>query len=174
MKLKLREVIIFGMLGGLMYITKFLMASLPNVHLVAVFIISTTVVYRVKALFPLYIYVLLEGAFMGFTLWWLPYLYIWTVLWGVTMLLPKNLYINIKWAIPVYAIVAGLHGLLFGTLWAPAQALMFGLNFKGMLAWIAAGLPYDAIHGASNLALGFLIVPMIKVMKRLEGNPIKN
>ena len=62
MKLKLREVIIFGMLGGLMHITKFLMASLPNVHLVAVFIISTTVVYRVKALFPLYIYVLLEGA----------------------------------------------------------------------------------------------------------------
>ena len=28
---------------------------------------------------------------MGFGVWWVPYLYVWTVLWGMTMLLPKKM-----------------------------------------------------------------------------------
>jgi len=94
-------------------------------------------------------------------------LYVWTVLWGVVMLLPKNLP---QKSIPiVYAIVCSLHGFLYGTLYAPAQALMFGLDFKGMVTWIIAGLPYDAIHGVSNLICGFvLILPIISVLKIAE------
>lgn len=156
-----------------MYATKLMLAAFPNVHLIAVFIVSSTVVYRAKALFPLYIYVLLEGIFTGFGIWWFSYLYIWAILWGAVMLLPKNLYRRTKWAIPVYSAVASLHGFLFGTLWAPSQALFFGLNFKSTMAWIAAGLPYDVIHGISNLALGFLIVPVILVLDRLEGGKSK-
>ena len=173
MKLKLKEVIIFGMLGALMYATKLMLAAFPNVHLVAVFIVATTLVYRAKALFPLYIYILLEGIFTGFGIWWISYLYIWAILWGAVMLLPKDLYKKTKWAIVIYSAVASAHGFLFGTLWAPSQALLFGLNFKSTLAWIAAGLPYDIIHGISNLALGFLIVPAILVLNRLEGKPNK-
>ena len=44
-----------------MYATKLMLAAFPNVHLVAVFIVATTVVYRAKALFPLYIYILLKN-----------------------------------------------------------------------------------------------------------------
>ena len=117
-----------------------------------------TLVYRWKALYPIYTYVLLNGLFAGFSAWWLPYLYIWTVLWGVTMLLPRHM--PKKAAVPVYMLVCGLHGLAFGTLYAPAQALMFGLNFKGMVAWIIAGLPWDLVHGLGNLAAGVLIVPL--------------
>ena len=134
-----------------MYASKALMASLPNIHLIAVFIISLTVVYRAKALFPTYVYIFLEGVFGGFTAWWIPYIYIWAVLWGVTMLLPKRMKTAAE--VPVYAVAAGLHGLLFGTLFAPAQALFFGLDLKGMLAWIAAGFPYDVTHAVSNFVL---------------------
>lgn len=90
MKLKTREVAIFGMLGALMYASKVFMELLPNVHLLGVFTISFTLVYRKKALYPIYTYILLNGLFAGFATWWIPYLYLWTILWGVTMLLPQK------------------------------------------------------------------------------------
>ena len=57
MKLKTREVAIFGMLGALMYASKVFMELLPNVHLLGVFTISFTLVYRKKALYPIYTYI---------------------------------------------------------------------------------------------------------------------
>ena len=166
MKLNVKEVAVFGMLGALIFALKKVMEFAPNVHLVGVFIIATTVVYRKKALYPLYIYVLLDGLFSGFSTWWVPYLYIWTILWGATMLLPKN--INPKIAPIIYMSVCALHGFLFGTLFAPMQALFFNLDFNGTIAWIVAGLPYDAIHGVSNFFCGLLIVPIITVLKRVD------
>lgn len=154
------------MLGALMYASKAIMEVLPNIHLLGTFITAITVVYRKKALYPIYIYVLLNGLFAGFATWWLPYLYIWTVLWAVVMLLPKNM--PKKIAPIVYTVVCALHGLLFGVLYAPAQALIYGLNFHATIAWIAAGLPYDLIHGISNFFCGLLICPIIAVLRQSE------
>lgn len=169
MKLRLRDAVLFGMLGGLMYVSKLLMSLLPNIHLLGVFVIAMTVVFRAKALYPIYTYVLLEGLLGGFSLWWIPYLYLWTLLWGAAMLLPKRL--PKKPAPVVYMVLCALHGFLYGTLYAPAQALMYGLNFKAMIAWIIAGLPFDLIHGISNFFCGLLICPMIAVLRRLYARP---
>lgn len=166
MKLSVKELAVFGMLGTLMCISKYVMEFLPNMHLLAVFTVAFTVVFRKKALYPIYIFVFLVGLFSGFSVWWLPYLYIWAVLWGAIMLIPKN--INPKIAPFVYIAVCSLHGFLYGTIYAPAQALLFGLDFKGTVAWIVAGLPFDMVHGFSNLILGVLIVPIIKVLKKLK------
>ncbi len=149
-----------------MYASKMLMEVLPNVHLLGVFTITLTIVYRKKALYPIYMYVMLNGLFAGFNTWWLPYLYIWTVLWGITMLLPQNMPSKIKPI--VYMVVCALHGFLFGTLYAPAQALLFGLDFNGMIAWILAGLPWDFIHGISNFCCGVLIVPLSAAIRKVE------
>lgn len=166
MKLKVKEIAVFGMLGAMMYASKVIMEVAPNIHLIGTFIIAETVVYRKKALYPIYVFVFLTGLLSGFATWWIPYLYIWAVLWGAAMLLPQNLP---KKARPViYMLLCGLHGLLYGTLYAPAQAILFGLDFKGMIAWIVAGLPYDAIHAAGNLAAGLLICPLISILKRAE------
>lgn len=167
MKLKLKEAVIFGMLGAVMYASKVMLEFLPNVHLIGVFIVAITVTYRKKALYPIYVFIFLTGLLNGFGMWWIPYLYIWSILWGAVMLLPKSL--PPKAAPLIYAVVCSLHGFLFGTLYAPAQAIMFGLSFKGMIAWIAAGLPYDAIHGVSNFICGLiLIVPVIRILKIAE------
>ena len=167
MKLNLKESVIFGMLGAVMYASKLIMEVLPNIHLIGVFIVAITVVYRKKALYPIYIFIFLTGLLNGFNMWWIPYLYIWTVLWGATMLLPKKL--PPKAAPIIYAIICSLHGFLYGVIYAPAQALMFGLDFKGMLTWIATGLPYDLIHGVSNFISGLiLIVPIISILKIAE------
>jgi len=171
MKLSTREVTIFGMLGALMYASKIIMEVAPNIHLLGVFTIALTVVYRKKALYPIYTYVLLNGLLSGFATWWIPYLYLWTVLWGVTMLIPQTMPKIIKPL--VYMSINAVHGFLFGILYAPAQAILYGLNLKSMLAWIAAGLPFDFIHGISNFFCGMLIVPIIKILLKLERSDIE-
>ena len=166
MKLTVREIAVFGMLGALMYASKVAMEALPNIHLLGVFTVALTAVYRQKALYPIYIYVALCGLFSGFASWWIPHLYLWLVLWGITMLLPKQLP---KAAAPfVYAAVCGLHGFIYGILYAPSQALLYGLNFEAMVTWILAGIPYDIVHGVSNLVGGILICPIIAVLRRAE------
>lgn len=158
---------VFAMLGTVMFISKLVMEALPNIHLLGMFIMVYTIVYRVKALIPIYVFVFLTGIYAGFSLWWIPYLYIWVILFLATMLLPKKMP---KWlCCIVYPIVCSLHGLAYGTLYAPAQAIMFGLDFNGMIAWIIAGLPWDVIHAGGNFVAGLLILPLSEFMKKLNG-----
>lgn len=164
MKTNIKEIAVFGMLGALMCISKFITEPFPNIHLLGVFTVAFTVVYRQKALYPIYTFVFLAGAIWGIGLWWIPYLYTWTVLWGAVMLLPKNM--PKKIAPIVYAVVCSLHGYLYGVLYAPSQALLFGLDFKGTIAWIISGFPFDLVHGTSNLCLGVLIIPIATVLKK--------
>lgn len=168
---KTRELVVFALLGSFMFISKLLMEGLPNVHLLGMLTISYTVVYRVKALIPIYVYIFLNGLYAGFNLWWVPYLYIWAVLWALTMLIPKKL--SYKAGAIVYPLLCGLHGLAFGTLYAPAQAIMYGLSFENTIRWIIAGLPWDLIHAGGNLAAGLLIVPTVKILRKLEASSHK-
>ena len=160
------EMTVFAMLAALMFASKVAMEALPNIHLVGVLTIVYTVVYRYKALIPIYVYVLLNGIIAGFNLWWMPYLYIWALLWCAVMLIPRKLPRGVK--VVVYPVLCMAHGLLFGVLYAPAQAIMYGLNFEEMLAWIAAGLGFDALHAGSNFALGLLIYPLSELLFKLS------
>ena len=162
--LNIKETAVFGMLAAMMYASKLVMEALPNIHILGAIIVAVTVVYRVKALYPIYIFSVLVGVFSGFSLWWIPYLYIWQILWLFVMLLPKAL--PKKWTPIIYMSVSSLHGFLYGTLYAPAQAIIFGLDFKGTIAWIISGIPFDLIHGVSNFICGLLILPMIKILTK--------
>lgn len=157
---------IFPMLGAIMFCSKILMEALPNIHIVGMLVMLYTVVFRVKAIIPIYIYVFLTGLYAGFDVWWIPYLYIWTVLWAVTLILPKNM--PRAAAIAVYSVVCALHGLLYGTLYAPVQALAFGFDFDQTLAWIAAGLPFDIIHAVGNAVFGCFVYPLSRILIKLE------
>jgi len=166
MKLTTRETAVFAMLGAAMYASKVLMDALPNIHLLGMFIVALTVVYRKKALYPIYIFVFLTGLFNGFNTWWLAYLYTWAVLWGMTMLLPKKMP---KAAAPVvYCIISSIHGFLYGILCAPVWALFSGMDFKAAVAWVLSGTVFDITHGVSNLIWGVMIVPLIKVLTMAE------
>lgn len=150
-----------------MFLSDIAMEALPNIHLIGTFAVTFTVVYRFKALIPLYVYVFLSGVFGGFAAWWIPYLYVWTVLWAIVMLLPKRMPTAV--AHVVYIAVSGLHGLMFGTLYAPAQVLLFfGGDFSKMLPWIISGLPFDVTHCIGNVVAGILILPLVKVLTSMH------
>lgn len=157
--------VVFAMLATLMFCSKLVMEALPNIHLLGMLTMTATIVFRKKALIPIYLYVLLNGLYAGFSMWWMPYLYIWTILWGITMLLPRRMPKGV--ASVVYPLVCSLHGFAFGTLYAPAHALMLGFSWEQTLAWIAAGLPFDLLHGFGNLCVGLLILPLSELLKRL-------
>ena len=165
-RISVRDMAIFSMLGALTFCSKVIMDALPNIHLIGTLVMVYTLVYRTKALIPIYIFIFMTGLYGGFGLWWIPYLYIWAILWGVTMLLPRKMPRAVGMA--VYPAVCCLHGLLYGVLYAPAQTLIFGLDLDGMLAWIAAGLPFDVMHGIGNLFAGLLILPLSSLLLRLE------
>ena len=171
MKLKTRELAIFAMLGAVMYVSKILMEWIPNVHLLGTLTMAYTLVYKRKALYPIYVYVLLNGILGGFNAWWIPYLYIWTILWAITMLLPKKMPKGI--APIVYMTICALHGFCFGILYAPAQAIMFGLSFEATLAWIASGFYFDIVHGIGNFFCGMLILPIATVLRYLERSSVQ-
>jgi energy-coupling factor transport system substrate-specific component len=153
------------MLGALMFCSKIIMEALPNIHLLGMLTMVLTLTFRWRALIPIYIYVMLNGLFAGFNAWWVPYLYIWTILWAITMVLPKRMP---NWlCMVIYPIVCSLHGFAFGILYAPAQALFFDLSFEETLVWISTGAVFDTIHGISNFLVGFLIFPFSKLMIKL-------
>lgn len=172
MKLTTREIAVFAMLGAIMYVSKIIMDLAPNIHLLGMFIVAYTIVYRKKALYPIYVFVLLTGIFGGFATWWLPYLYIWTVLWAAVMLLPKKIPKKIQPV--VYMTVSACHGFLYGIMYAPVQSLVFGLNFEKTIAWIMTGLPWDFTHGISNFFCGMLILPVVRVLRLAEQDSFRN
>ena len=158
--------IVFAIFGAMMFALKIAMAAIPNIHPLGMFIMLLTVVYRWRALIPIYLYVLLDGIYGGFGVWWIPYLYIWAILWGITMLLPKKMPTAV--AAVVYPTVCGLFGIAFGSLYAPVQALIFNYTLEQTLAWIIAGLSFDVLHAVGNAALGCLVLPLSRVLERLE------
>ena len=168
---KIRDAVIFAMLAAVMFASKVIMEVLPNIHLLGTLTMAYTVAFRKKALIPIYLYVMINGVYSGFAFWWIPYLYVWAVLWGVTMLIPRRLPVKVKCVL--YPLVCSLHGFAFGILYAPAQALIYGYNFEQAVAWVVAGFPFDIIHGISNLAAGTLIFSLSELLIKLYNSKVK-
>ena len=167
MKITIREITVFAMLSAVMFASKVAMEGIPNVHLLGTFVVAFTLTYRKKALLPIYGYVFVNGIWEGFSPFgWLPELYLWLILWGVVMLLPKK--IPKAMAPIVYMLVSCLHGLFFGVLYSPVYALFSGMGWDRVWLWILAGLPFDLLHGMGNFALGTLIIPIATLLKKLD------
>ncbi|MBQ8254687.1 MAG: hypothetical protein IJY94_04205 [Clostridia bacterium] len=164
---KIEEMILFALFGAIMYLTAQI-DIVPNMHPLTLFIAAFTVVYRFKALIPIYIYVFLEGLMGGFGIWWYPNLYIWTFLWLLVMLIPKNL--NEVAAGIIITVLSTLHGIGFGLLYMPYQCYVF---FKGnwdfAYIWLLNGLPFDVLHALGNLVSSLLTIPLVLLLCKL-GN----
>ena len=76
------------------------------------------------------------------------------------MLLPKKLPDVV--AVVAYPLLCAFHGLTYGVMYAPAQALMYGYDLKQTVTWIITGIPFDALHCIGDLAMGLLIFPLLK------------
>lgn len=163
----MREVAEFAMLGALMFAGKKIMEFLPNVHPITMLTAVYTVVYRRRAIYPLAVYLLLETAFSGF-LWIVPYYYIFPLCYLSVLCVPRGI-AKAKRQV-FYTLICTFFGIAFGTLYAPWQAIMYGLNLERTLAWICAGLPYDTVHAVANFILSFLIIPIANGIEKIKSS----
>lgn len=162
-RLAVPELVTFALIAALAFGGQVVMAPLPNIEPVTVIFMACAVVYGWKSLFPLYVFVLLEGLVWGFNVWFVNYLYVWPVLIIVTVLLRRFE------SRALYAAIAGAFGLFFGALCALLYIFIGGWEMA--LAYWVAGIPFDLIHCVSNAILAFLLMPaMVKLLRMLNGN----
>lgn len=162
MKLSTKELVLFGLLGGMTFGAKVVMMGLPNIEPVSLMVMLFTVTFGRKAVYPIYTYVFLEFAMYGLNLWSVNYLYLWLILAAAAWRL-RDMSSPLGWAV-----LSGMFGLLFGALCTPVYLLAGGPAFA--LSWWLSGIPYDLLHCAGNFALALvLFVPMRRLMERLQG-----
>ena len=158
--LSVREVTLFGILAALTFGAKVAMSALPNIEPVTLFVLVFGAVFGWKALFIVYVYVLAEILFYGIGTWNINYLYIWAIPALAGWLLQK-------WKHPVlWAVIAGVYGLLFGALCAPVDLCIGGIGFA-VSKWIS-GIPFDIAHCIGNFAMALLLFkPLRKLLTQL-------
>ena len=77
-----KDIVIVGMMSALLIAVQVGLAFLPNIELISLLIILSTIVYGWKTLYVIYIFTLAEGLY-GFES-VVNYLYIWTILMLIT------------------------------------------------------------------------------------------
>ncbi len=156
----IRTVVTMGLLGAILLAVQVGLAVLPNVELVTPLILIYTLVYRKKVFYAIYVFVLMEGLIYGFGIWWVSYLYIWSILAVVVLIFSKNQ------SVILWAVISAAYGLAFGFLCAFPYFLSGGIG-AGLAYW-AAGIPFDIIHCVSNFVVTLIVFkPVHTLLKKL-------
>ena len=88
--MKAMYMVTMGFLSAILLIGQVGMAALPNIEPVTMLIIVYTLIYKKQVFYIIYTFVVLEGLIYGFGIWWFSYLYIWTILAVIVLLMQKN------------------------------------------------------------------------------------
>ena len=159
-KLNIREVVLFGVLGALTFALQVVMAPFPNIEPVSLLVMLFAAVFGWKALYPVYIFVVMEILFYGFSLWNVYYLYIWAILVVAAIVLRKSEHPLI------WALVSAVFGLFFGALCGIVDIFIGGFAYASA-KWIS-GIPFDITHCIGNFVIAALLfVPLRKLLTRL-------
>lgn len=159
-RLSPRELVLFALLGAVMFAGKMAMAGLPNIEPVSLLVILYTLTFGRKALWCIYLYVGLECVVWGLNTWSISYLYVWFILYLVSRLL-RGMDSPLGWAV-----VSGSFGLFFGLLCAPVQFFIGGWAYA--VSWWISGIPFDLSHCAGNFAMALLLYrPCRRVLEEL-------
>ena len=156
LKISIREVALFGILGALTFGLKFAMSWIPNIEPVSLLVMLYAVVFGRKCLYPIYLYVALEILFYGFQLWNINYLYVWAILALLSWLMRRSD------SALAWAMLSGVFGLCFGLLCAPVYWATGGWAFA--LSWWISGIPYDLLHCIGNF---FVTLVLFKSCRRV-------
>ena len=137
------------------------MSYLPNIEPVSLFVMLFAVVFGWKALYPIYLYVLMEIMLYGVNFWNINYLYIWTIL-AVAAIFMRRLQNPVWWAL-----LSGLFGLAFGLLCSPVYMVVGGSVSYGIRWWLA-GIPFDIPHAIGNFVIALvLFIPLRNLVSKL-------
>ena len=147
--MRIKDIALIGIMSAILITVQVALSFLPNIELVSLLIILYTLVFGRKTLYIIYVFVIVEGMIYGISLWWINYLYIWTLLFFAVMLFRRER------SVLLWAILSGFYGLAFGALCAIPNLFLSGLP-SAVSYWIA-GIPFDIAHCISNFIITLLL-----------------
>ena len=160
LKCNIFELVLFAILGAMTFALKVAMMGLPNIEPVSLMVMLFAVIFGKKAIYPTYIYILLEFMLYGLNLWSINYLYIWAVLLLLAWFMRESRS-PLSWAL-----LSGGYGLAFGALCTPVYMIVGGLKYG--IAWWISGIPFDFLHGAGNFVIALvLFMPLRNAMEHI-------
>ena len=161
--LTVAELTVFGMLAALTFALKVVMSGLPNIEPVSLMVMVLAAVYGLRALFPIYTYVLLEILVYGIGTWNINYLYVWPILAILALCLRKMTH-PLGWAV-----LSGAFGLAFGALCAPVDICIGGWEYA-VGKWVS-GIGFDLAHCGGNFVIALLLFkPLRQLLEKLKTN----
>lgn len=159
-RIRLNEVVLYGILAGLTFALKVAMSGLANIEPVSLMVMVFAVVFGWRGLYPVYVYVVLEILWYGLGIWNFNYLYIWAFLFVAARLL-QTMRSPLAWAV-----LSGVYGLLFGFLCMPVDVAIGGFSYAAT-KWVS-GIPFDIAHCVGNFVIALLLfVPLRRLMEKL-------
>lgn len=161
MKLTIREIALFGVLGALTFAAKLVMSGLPNIEPVSLMVMLFAVTFGRKCIYPIYVYVAMEILVYGLNIWNVYYLYVWAGL-AVAAYLMRGSREPLAWAI-----LSAVFGLAFGALCGITDIFVLGGIAPAVAKW-ASGIMFDVIHCVANFVIALLLFqPMRELMEKL-------
>ena len=150
------------MFAALTFALQVVMGPLPNIEPVSLLVILYAVTFGWKSLYIIYTFVVMEILYYGLNTWNMYYLYVWTVLAVVAVLMRK-----VDQPL-VWAIVSGAYGLLFGALCGITDAFIGGVAYA-VSKW-TMGIGFDVIHCVGNFVIALVLFkPLHTLLGKLYG-----
>lgn len=160
-RLNARRLALLGILTAVLLGGQVALAALPNVEIVSLLVILYSLLLGRQVFLIIYAFALLEGCLYGFGLWWVSYLYVWTLLAIIALALRRTEAPALFWAI-----LSGFFGLAFGALCALPYLVTGGI--AAAISYWLAGLGFDLIHCAGNFLVCLLLFrPLYRLLSRL-------
>ena len=149
---------LFGVLGALTFALQVVMSGLPNIEPVSLLVMLFAVTFGWKCLYPVYVFVVMEILFYGFSTWNIYYLYVWAIL-AVAAILLRKMEPTLGWAL-----VSAVFGLAFGALCGIVDVFVGGVEYAAA-KWVS-GIPFDLLHCGGNFVITLILW---KPLRRLMG-----
>lgn len=152
--------------AAVLFVAQTALAIVANIEIVSLLIMLFTLALGRKVFYSIYIFALLEGLLYGFHIWWVMYLYVWTILAGVTWFFRRTR------SVLVWAVISGMFGLMFGALCSIPYFFIGGFAM-GSAYWVA-GIPFDLVHCAGNFFLCLILWrPLVIAFGKIGLNPLE-
>ncbi len=158
--MKIRDIVLVGLLSAATTAGKMALSFIPNVEIVTLFFIIFAATLGLKrSLFIALVFVSTEILIYGFSTWVIGYYLIWPLLVIIISALKKRVQSEYG-----YAVIAALFGFFYGAFFAITESFFYGSAY-GFAYWIN-GITFDLVHGASNFIIVLLLFkPLKKVME---------
>lgn len=137
MHIRVLRLVLSGLMGALLVVSKQAMSGLPNIEPVTLLVILFALELPRETPGAVTVFILLQGVLYGFGLWWAMYLYVWYLLALLAWLL-RRMDNALGWAV-----FSGIYGLCFGGLCA---AVYLVAKNSGLCPELVAQRPFLRCH----------------------------